>query len=350
MRWEDLPETVDAWAAKTAGVARDLQRAAASVYTRGDVGYYFNPLTEKAALHGRDATPADLALCQATAARAAGRGPVRLLEPGDLARHPWVKVAYSPAVRRAGELLNFFPGQYPGGVPNAPSPVAAMLTSALVGGGLGYGTGWLAGKLLPKGYGDKLKRTGGVLGALLGAAPGSLWLASNLAEGKGPLDGSALAAPPSDSYAARLPSVEGLHPTVKLGSMYARAVETFVKRAFADSFGGFAPPPVPTPYDVNINALGQTLWHAGAAPPTAGTVMGTMYAAQQLPDPRSRPGWVTAGQLGQLAANAGKDYLTGALVGAAINTAIGTPFRASSFGAANATLGIIKAVIPKLFS
>ena len=55
-----------------------------------------------------------------------------------LSAEPWVKVAYSPTLHRAGELLNFFPGQYPGGVPNSPSPLAAMLTSGLLGAGLGW--------------------------------------------------------------------------------------------------------------------------------------------------------------------------------------------------------------------
>src|SRR4029077_14413714 len=149
----------------------------------------------------------DLALCGSVVSRLLGHdvgreGPLDLRA---LATSAWVKVAYSPTVRRAGELLNFFPGQYPGGIPNAPSPVAAMLTSALVGGGLGYGTGWLASKLLPCGYGDKLKRTGGVLGALLGSAPGALWMASQLGLGKSHTDGLDLAAPPASSNQAAVP-------------------------------------------------------------------------------------------------------------------------------------------------
>lgn len=370
MRWEELPEALDAWSLKCAAPARDVQRVAAGVYTTGHVGYHYDVARGLLALHPYpDATPTDLALCKAAAARAVGPDAVLSLPLRGLdfaGEHGWVKVAYSPALRRIGELLNFFPGKYPGGIPNYPSPLTAMLTTGLVGGGLGYGTGWLAEKILPRGWGGKLKRTGAVLGALLGAAPGGMWLASNLMTGRGPLDSSVLDSPrPSPWYSDQevsgepmdmppqplgdAPRREGARALRKLGAFYEDAVRNFVKHAFDDEFGGFAPPRVPTPYDVNVNALGQTLWQAGAAPQTAGSVMGTMYAAQQLPDPRSEPGWVTAGQLGQLAANAGKDYLTGALVGAALNAVVGTPFRATTYGAGNAVLGIIKSVVPRLF-
>src|SRR5215471_2166343 len=182
MRWEELPEALDAWTRKCAAPARDVQRGAAGVYTTGHVGYHYDAGRGLLALHPYPgATPADFALCKAAAARAVGADSVLALPLRGIdfaGEHGWVKVAYSPALRRMGELLNFYPGHYPGGIPNYPSPLTAMLTSGLVGGGLGYGTGWLAEKLLPEGWGKKLKRTGAVLGALLGAAPGAVWLAT----------------------------------------------------------------------------------------------------------------------------------------------------------------------------
>ena len=81
----------------------------------------------------------------------------------------------------------------------------------------------------------------------------------------------------------------------------------------------------------------------------AASTMGGIYAAQQMPDPRSRPGLVTGHQLGQLAQNAVGDYAKGYLVGAALNTIVGTPIRNSSFGLGGVALGVIGAVVPKLF-
>jgi hypothetical protein len=99
---------------------------------------------------------------------------------------------------------------------------------------------------------------------------------------------------------------------------------------------------------VNIDHLGRTLWDYGASPGLAATTMGTMYAAQQMPDPRSRPGWVTAGQLGSLAEGAIGNYGRGALVGEAINLVIGTPIRPATVGLGAAALGVLGAIVPRL--
>jgi hypothetical protein len=143
---------------------------------------------------------------------------------------------------------------------------------------------------------------------------------------------------------------------VKLGSRFKQACE---KVAYAagppgwdsggDTFGMTPVSQSPTPLDVNINALGQTLYNQGASPNLAATTMSAMYAAQQLPDHRAAPGWATYGQLGQLAQNAASDYGKGMLAGGLINAAIGTPFAASSFGLGNVALGVIGAVVPKFF-
>jgi hypothetical protein len=355
MRWEQIPEYLDDWTTKVAAPAWDIKRAVAIVFTDEPVGYYYSPELEKVAFYSANKNVRDLALCRYVVSPVTGHehlvnAPLTLTELG---KDSWVKVAQSPTIRRMGELLNFFPGQYPGGIPNIPTPVAAMLTSGLVGGGLGYGTGWLLGKTLPGAYGKKLKRTGAILGALLGATPGAFWLGSRLAQGRDPFAISTAGKDPlmhdPSAYHQNEPWMQYSTEPIKLGSAYTKAVDNFVKSA-QSNFGEFALPPIPTSVDVNINALGQTLWQGNASPSTAGTVMGTMYAAQQLPDRRSSPGMVTAGQLGQLAVNAGKDYLTGSLVGAAINQVIGTPFKASTFGATGAAVGLIKAVISNLFS
>ncbi len=399
MEWYDVPEVVDDWATRAEPLAADLRPCAAQLFTHRPVGYYYHPGVDKVALYrtpapglraGADAAEIrELNLCKAAAAHAVGATRVRglFLSYPELAEPytQWVKVAYSPLLRRTGELLNFFPGQYPGGLPNAPSPLAAMLTAGLLGAGLGWGGGRLLNRLLPEHYGDNLGRTGAVLGGLAGAAPGAVWGLTNHAAGRGlldprplnhpagapplpdgaTLDGSNRAAPPPappevadglGAYLQRLQprglSKRGLDlweelATVPLADCHHAAVRAFLKEA-GDAFGS-ARRPDPTPLDVNIDHLGRTLWSAGASPALAATTMSALYAGQQMPDQRSRPGWVTGHQLGQLAQNAVGDYARGLLVGAAINAAVGTPWRASTFGVGGVALGVLGAVVPRLF-
>lgn len=387
MHWEEIPEVIDAWALRLAATAWGLKSAAAEVYTLAPVGYYLHPENEKAALYpDPQASDTDRSRCRQVVKRFLGSDaePLFLSYQELSAGEPWVKVAYSTGLRRLGEWLNFFPGQYPGGIPNRPSPLAAMLTSGLLGAGLGYGVGRLGQAFLPAGYGRNLGRTGAVLGGMVGAVPGGLWAAANVANRRSVLDPWPLNTPPG---AAAEPDPQGaihgtnrilpaespldmvlpdavmeylqeVHPgrgdlqralkRIPLGRRYKGAAD-LVKRAWGEAFAEPALPQQTTPLDVNINHIGQLLWEGGASPQLAGSTMGTLYAASQLPSARARPGWAMGDQLGQLAANAAGDYAKGLLVGAALNATIGTPFRSTTFGGANALLGIVGAVVPKLF-
>lgn len=390
MEWQDVPETVDAWVVKVAAPAFDVRTAATDVITRSPVGYYCAP-DGRVGVFAPLATGADSARVKAAVARAVGAETgVAFLSYHDIS-HPaaiWVKVAYSQTLRRAGELLNFFPGQYPGGVPNAPSPLAAMLTSGLIGAGLGYGGGRLLEATLPEGYGKKLGRTGALLGGAVGMAPGAVWGAANTMTGRGFNDPALLHAaagadpviaphaatgtnqPPQPSDPATdagSPALEGIRDTFReaypnaprampagrhrpfsalpagpLSPKYAAACEK-AAAAFGNPAG-----PGGMPTDVNIDALGRTLWDSGASPALAATTMGSVYAARQLPDADARPGWVTGQQLGQLAANAAGDFGTGLTVGAVLNQIVGTPYRPPVFGMGAAALGVIGAVVPRL--
>jgi hypothetical protein len=80
----------------------------------------------------------------------------------------------------------------------------------------------------------------------------------------------------------------------------------------------------------------------------AGT-LATMYSASHMPSDRRIPGYVTGDQLGKLAVNAAGNYATGFLAGYALNKVVGTPYTAPQFGLGNVALGVIGAVIPKIF-
>ena len=381
MHWHDIPDVVDDWTEKIAALGFDVRQKAANVITSSHVGYYADPLTDRVAVFAPLASTGDLARVKKAASRVTGSEPLFLtyqeLRDPDCS---WVKIAYSPALRRAGELGNFFPGQFPGGVPNSPSPTAAMLTSGLIGAGLGWGGGKLLGKLLPRGYGDKLGRTGLLVGGALGAIPGAMWGGVNTLAGKKFNDPSLLNHPAGADPENNPTSIDGANALtpealsgegsevldkvrstlenapvkrmkfgedldfVELGEMFKIAVDKV-----ANTFGQAEPKYGYQPTDVNIDALGRTLWDHGASPQLAGSTMGAMYAAQQMPDPYSRPGVVTGRQLGQFAQNAVGDYAKGYMVGAALNTLIGSPLRNSTFGVGSVALGVIGAVVPRLF-
>lgn len=329
MTWDEVLTTVEKWAAFLVEPAAALRAAAADVCTQGQVGYYLNAETGRAGLFAAEGEPADLARCKAAAIHA--RFDPLFFSHQDLVDSPWVKVAYSPTLHRAGELLNFFPGQYPGGIPNSPSPLAAALTSGVLGAGLGYAGGRLAAAAMPRGVGRKLPRTGAVTGAAAGVAMPALWAILNQVHG----------APLNDPGALGGLSNEELAPMAKNGlDAFLEAAEAF-----------YEPLPEKTAAygsDVDVDALGRTLWESGADPALAATTLGAVYAASRLPDPYGRPGIATGHQLGQLAMRTAGDYAEGYLAGAVLNVVIGTPFSAGTYGLGNAALGAIEAVVPKL--
>lgn len=382
IEWEEVPEAAAALSALLMGPAGALQKQAGAAFTVGDVGYFMHPESGLVGLCGRGATIDDLRLCKEAAARAVGADSVIPIPLGaaELADDLWVKVAHSPTLRRVGEYLNFFPGTLPGGIPNMPSPLAAMLTTALVGGGLGYGGGKILGAVLPEKFGKKLPSTGAAAGIAAGSLLAAPWVAANAMQGKSVTDGSLLAPREDDvrelegdvysgdrgedagAILKKLREYDPLYvrrqglPALKSGAavrtlddveLAPRVYGLLLKQA--DLFGQAVPRGPATMSDVNVNALGQTLWESGASPRLTAATLGSVYAASQFPDPNARPGWVTGHQLGSLAANAASDYVKGLAVGAVLNATVGTPWRAPAFGAGAAALGVIGAVLPRLF-
>ena len=154
--WSTVPEKMDTLVEKCAAPAWDIRTATSSIYTKHDVGYYWNPYREKAGVYFRPVFDIEEgAWCKAALDRAVGSKHVHTesLTLEEATDGSWVKVAYSPTLLRTiGEAMNFFPaGGKKGGktwMGISPSPLAGMLTTGLVGGGLGYGLGWLGEKLL----------------------------------------------------------------------------------------------------------------------------------------------------------------------------------------------------------
>lgn len=360
--WMRLPVRALDLAEKVAAHAAAARAALRGVYTSVPVGVYCHPETKRAALFLPDATTtADLALVKAALAGAldlpaGGYAWSPATKSGTPEDNGYVKVAYSQALRSAGESLNFFPGRYgPTGVPNHPGPVGAMLASGIVGAGLGYGGGALAEQLLPEKWKrGRLRHTLAAIGGAVGAAPGLVWGLANRSAGRrfndpavlaGPAGGlpspaekdlNLLSAPPPPAGppapAGDGPELPGLP---ELGPKFAAAIHAaayglgddpevadFDKQADALS-GQFDLPAYSGPMAVDVDALGRTLWETGTDPRTAGLAMGAMAAAAQMPGGRGDAGWVTPVQVANLAARMGGGYLSGAVVGTALSLLTG---------------------------
>ncbi len=373
--WADVPVLIDVLVEKSAAPAWDLRRATGGIFTAGDVGYYYCPLSDQIGFHRRGGSERDVERLQKVAVEALGSKLVATepLTDADIRDRFLVKVGYSKTLQTAGENLNFFPGTS-FGLPNAPSPLAALLTTALIGGGLGYAGGHLAKAIMPEGIGKKLPRSGALAGLSAGSLLAAPWVASNFQQGLSPLDGSTLAEREGQPRSVDPASISGDKeepestfdyldrtdplrfksigkPVFKKAMQDIQLTEPFKKylTKLASMFGGFVNKQAPTFSDVHVNSLGQTLWEAGASDKLRTAALGTMYAASQVPDSSAKPGWVTGQQLGTLAVNAAGDYATGLAVGAVLNATVGTPWRAPVFGTGIAALGLIRATLPKLF-
>jgi hypothetical protein len=370
--WDDVIPAMNAWLEPCAEAAMRIRVPALSVPTEGHIGFYYSPVSEKYAVYGHEgSTDDDL---ERTIKFASEFGPTRKvpLTLDDIDQYPWIKVAYSQTLKTILENLNFIPGKYMGMIPNHPNPLAATLTSGLAGAGLGYGVGRAAKAVLPEGYGENLPTSLALLGGAGGAGTAGLlraypsvslgkpltsnWPFSDIGEAVG-----TEAPTPSSGGWDPGKTIEGLQGPIQLPPEPKSAPPKFkfketrgsdlrYKYAQFDTFAPSIPmPAAPTPFDIHVNALGQTLWQSGASPQLTSGAMATMYAASQMPSERAMPGYVTADQLGKLALNAAGNYGTGFLAGYAINKVIGTPYSAPQFGMGNVALGVIGSVIPKIF-
>jgi len=344
--WSQVPERIDSLVEKCAAPAWDIRSKVGSIYTRNHAGYYWNPEIEKAAIHIRPVTDVtEASWCKSALDRAVGVDHVQsgLLSDADVVDGTWIKVAYSPTLARMGEVLNFFPSK---DIPwNKPSPLAAMLTSGLMGAGLGYGLGWAGEKVMP----EKLHRSGrtrkslAVLGALMGASPGALWAVANQKSGL-PVNSNELLKNKVDTYSRN---------RIDVSDWREKASASFIKKAFDPlGYGAGAEDVQP----VNINRLGQTLWDVGATPQTAAATMSSVYAAQQLPGGVG-PGYVTPRQTGLLgtmmgaAGGGAKGYATGWAVGKGLGLLTGMPPGTQTIlKRTGAALGIINTLVPRLFN
>jgi hypothetical protein len=235
----------------------------------------------------------------------------------------WLKVAYSPMLRSLGEKLQFFPTSEPQWW-NNPSPLAALIASALLGGGLGYLGGSAVDKVFGVATGKKtnLAPVAGAVGALAGSVPAAGWMGLNAADGRPINDPELLNTQPT--------------PNDRL-SVFDKSGD--------DYFGAPLERRPPGPTDVNIDALGRAEWLLKAPPPIQAGILGATYAAGVQPGGITTPGWVTPIQYGRLALEAGGNALIGTMAGGLLGRLTNTP----QLRAAGAMAGVAATLVPKLF-
>lgn len=348
----NLLECIDGLVEKSARAAVTLRTAVSDIYTNSDIGVYWHPEEKKAAVYVRvgtgrvsdlDQAGKEAEWCLDAISEKIGEDHVvrDLLEESQL-RDPWVKVAYSPTLRKTLNALQFLPDSKNDAIGGR--PLASTLATGLLGAGLGYGGGWLYDKLMPEKYRKKGRAPlagaiiGGLGGAGIGAVPGLI----NMHEGRGFNDNHLWRGQPGDGW-------EGSLATSKEASAISDLLE---KRAYS-TMGGPSLEQMPL---INTDRLGRVIYESGVGPQTAAQTMGVVYGASRMPDPNARPGIVTPNQTGLLgmamgAAGGGvKGYATGWAVGKGLGLLTGLPAGAQkTFSRTGAAIGVMNTLVPRLF-
>ncbi len=348
-----LLDCIDALVEKSAEAAAVLRQVVSEVYTTSDIGVYWHPEEKLAGVYVRvgNGLVDDLAsaakeaeCCLDAISEKVGEDRVvrDLLKESEL-QDPWVKVAYSPTIRRAAEILQFLPSSkrdFIGG-----RPLASTLATGILGAGVGYGSGYLAENYLPNSIRDEdvdLKKRYAIAGGLGGAALGAMPGFANMAVGRGFNDKRLMSSLPDE------PWEDGL-ATEQFKSASANYI---LKRAYG-TIGGpsFGQAPL-----VQHDALGRVVYDTGLGVELAQATMGAAYGAGQMPDRNSNPKGFTPNQMGLLgmamgaAGGGAKGYMTGFAVGKGLGLLTGMPAGTQKkLRNTGALAGAIGALVPRLF-
>lgn len=350
----NLLECIDDLVEKSAQAAVTLRTAVSNVYTTSDIGVYWQPEEKQAGVYVRvgNGLVDDLATaakeaewCLDAVSEKIGEDHVtrNLLEEEQL-QDPWVKVAYSPTIRKALNTLQFLPSS-----PNdkiGGRPLASTLATGLLGAGLGYGGGWMYDKVVPDKYREKGRAplTGAIIGGLGGAGIGAIPGLINLHQGRKFNDPRLWQGQPSDGW---------LDGAERRASDEQAAISYLLEKRAYSTMGGPSLEAMPL---INTDKLGRVIYESGVGPQTAAQTMGAVYGASRMPDPNARPGVVTPHQTGLLglamgaAGGGAKGYATGWAVGKGLGLLTGLPAGTQkTFSRTGAAIGVMNTLVPRLF-
>jgi hypothetical protein len=227
-----------------------------------------------------------------------------------------------------GETINMLPGNYPGGIPNSPSPLGSMLVGGMSGAGLGYLGGMAGEALLPRTWQrGNLRRTLAILGGLMGAAPGATWGAVNANDGRSFNDDTLTKGKIDDGKSIS----------------FKTSAE---KMALLSGTGAGAP--------IDVNRFNYMLYQDPLVsnrldPRLQAAASGMVTGAAHLPG-KSNTRMVTPMDMGRMAAGMGSGYLAGAVVGKILGVAMGMPRETQTkFRQTGAMAGMIANLVPIVF-
>ena len=198
----------------------------------------------------------------------------------------------------------------------SPSPLAAMLATGILGAGLGYGGAALVSKLLPDDWDKrKFRRSGLMVGGVLGAAPGALETTKSLLIGQPVLDGSHMDR--QKTAATPLPH----SPRYSTGPVI-------------DS-------------DTMMNTVWKSPMVGGRLTPKEQTLFtGAMIGTQRI----AGSPLVTPSDMARLTAGMGVGYASGLVAGKVLGTLTGLPPKAQkTLADAGMYAGVVKSVLPMIY-
>lgn len=335
----DYPTLVEKLAEDSADAAIEARVAFANLILPSPVAAYWNPRTKRAGYaFGEEVDDSSHALVSLVMSRTFSETPEKLA-----AEHVddyWVKIAYSPTLRTALEVMHYFPSRHFSSYGG--KPVAAVVASSLLGTGLGYGTGALLENILP-GWArqpGKLRKNLAIGGGLAGLAAGSVPGLVNKTMGRRFNDPTLW-----NRFPNQLEQVNVPERAQKFAAAYAEKCATTIGTL------GASDEPL-----VEVDELGRVVWGAKLSPELKAMTMGAAYGASRIPDANALTGTITPHQLGMFGVMTGaaggglKGYLTGRAVGIGLGALTGMPQPAQdTLARTGLAAGVISNLVPRLF-
>lgn len=348
--WQSVPSEVRRLVKCAAGPARVIQTLSCDLPDADDVNVWYNPDSQDVLFHGTSGEKA-ASWAESLSAVPFVNNVVQVRQPipvGD-GGEPWLLVKRALETQKVLGPVAMLAGHKSGLWPFAPNTLSATLGSSLLGAGLGWGTGWLGEQLLPddKFEKGKLRRTGAVLGGLLGGVP-SLWYGI-----RGGYKQSSVQAPEEMKIgeakvglmAALSPEERTLHP------MYEWAVDRMFKSADAGDGGldsvraGGGAMFLPR---IQTDQFNKVIWNDPFTPVAMrAATTGLVEAASML---RGGVNTITPLDITRIGLGAGSGYASASLVGKTLGALAGLkPETQQDLQRMGTWAGIITNVVPLAF-
>jgi hypothetical protein len=347
--WQSVPSEVRRLVKLAAGPARVIHTLSYDLPDADAVSVWYNPDSQDALFHGTSGEKA-ASWAESLSAVPFVNNVVQVRQPipvGD-GGEPWLLVKKALQTPTVLGPIAMLAGHKPGVWPTAPNTLTATLGSSLLGAGLGYGAGWLGEHLLPddKFEKGKLRRTGAVLGGLLGGVP-SLWYGIRGGYKQASLlpESPKIAEAKAGLEAALSPEERTLHP------MFERAVARMFKSADAGD-GGFDPAPggggamfLPR---IQTDQFNKVIWNDPFTPVSMrAATTGLLEAASML---RGGVNVITPLDIARIGLGAGSGYASASLVGKTLGALAGLkPESQQELQRMGTWAGIITNVVPLAF-